>query len=427
MFIRVFCYSRPMARIDLYSRKNFPWIVIVAFVVAIALVFLFEDPLAQLRGFFVDQNFLWSSIVYTFLLAISVIVSPLTIAPAVPFIAKILSPQVTFFLTIIGWFVGSVGAFLAIRFFGERKLGYIFPVKILKENRQNFPKDGNFFTLLQIRLFSAIDRFSYFLGSRSTVSFSTFALVSLAGSLPTAFIFSYSADAIASGDKVLLFGLFFAVLMIFIAYVLQKGWRILESSAHVITKKGSFRAGEIFAVAALVLFFEKRSKKYRIERKESLEKDILKIEKKDNGIADSYLIDKDAPYDEVRNMFGGLREPGVRGNNIPYGVFGLVWKKFGTSIAESDHAAIRCEQEVVWGIDAEEAGITELPEGTTYIEQWTISEVIEKNYYPGVGLSKQEELDRYNEAINFAKDFLERVIDTHKQTKELEDNSQKSS
>jgi len=118
-----------MKSLDSTARKNFPWIIILATVAAVILVMLFQDPLQYLRDIFVEENFLFSSIIYTIVLGLSVLISRFTIAPAVPFVAKILSPEVTFVLTVFGWTIGSSAAFVLARFGKELAVSHVYPLE----------------------------------------------------------------------------------------------------------------------------------------------------------------------------------------------------------------------------------------------------------------------------------------------------------
>jgi len=267
-----------------------------------------------------------------------------------------------------------------------------------------------------VRLFAALDNLSYYLGLKSVVSFSKFFIVTLIGSIPAAFIFSYSADAIADGDRFTLFGLFFATSLIALAYISHKGWSLFEKPVHVYTNKDSFKAGEMFGVAALIIFFEKRNKKYKVHRVKDIEQ-ILR--KKRNKKQEIYVCDISARPNESGNIFGGV-DAGVRGNNIPYSTFGLVWKKYGTAICESEIIAKHIDQEFVWGIDAEDAGITHEDASELYVNQWSLSEILEKNYikedavYTGPNGNHQA----FMGAVSFAKDLLRRALNQQREKKE---------
>ncbi len=409
---RVFLvYNRYMKSLDKTSKKNFPWIILLATITAIGLVMLFQDPLSYLRDLLARDNFLISGIVYTVVLAVSVVVSRFSIAPAVPFVAKILSPEVTFVLTIVGWTIGSSGAFFIARYGKESMIEYVYPVKTVTQNQYRLHVSPTRITLLQTRLFAALDNFSYFVGLRTNIRFMRFLLVTLLGSVPAAFIFSFSADAIADGEKSTLFGLFFATALIGLSYVSHKGWTLFERPAHIYTNAASFTAGEVMSVAALVLFFEKRNKPYKLHRSSDLEQ-VIKKRAKSRRKQELYICDKNQISDEQHNIFGSV-DAGLRGNNIPYGVFGLVWRKYGAAICGSEIVSNQVMQDLVLGVDAEDAGIRHEEVSTLYIDQWSLSEIIEKTYQYNGSSKREKDAQRqsFMSAVVFAQDFLRRVVD----------------
>lgn len=401
-----------MKKLDKKTQQNFPWVLFLAFFIALAVVFVLDDPLTYLRTLFVDNNFFISSFTYTVVLAISVIVSPFSIAPTVPFVAKILSPPVTFMLTVIGWGIGSSIAFFIARKGGRGWIQRVYPIDRVEQNNSKIPKDPSTRTLLLVRMFTNTDNFSYHMGLKNKITFPNFLLISIASSLPAAFIFSYSAEAITDGDKILLFMLFFAVSLIALSYLVHRGWSLIERPARVYSRRHSFVAGEIMATAALLLFFKKRDKKYQLIRANDNKTIRRALNKKR---FETYVLDRSQSPDEINNVFGVAGDgAGIRGNGIPYQVFGLVWKKFGTTICDSDIIAKKIEESLVWGIDIE---ATHTLEDGTVVERWSLSKILEDNFIEQLDSDKPasaEEDDRmYQEAVAFARDFLAREIEKY--------------
>lgn len=399
-----------MNSLDKTSKKNFPWIIILATIAAVGLVVLFQDPLSYLRDILAEDNLIITSLLYACVLAVSVVISRFSIAPAVPFVAKILTPELTFILTIGGWTVGSCAAYLIANKGREGLINRVYPVATVEQNQYQLHTSPSFVTLLQARLFAALDNFSYFVGLKTNVSFLRFFVLTLVGSVPAAFIFSFSADAIADGEKITLFGLFFATSLIALAYISHKGWALFERPAHVYTELHSYRAGEILAVAGLSLFFEKRNKPFKIHRVAGIEK-IIKKRASGKKSKEVYVCIESEKLDEMHNIFGSV-DAGVRGNNIPYGVFGSLWKKYGTAICGSDVAAQKIEQDLVVGIDAEDAGIRHEDKSDLYIDQWSLSEILEKTYgdIDPKSLHHESDHQHFMKAVVFAKEFLRRIM-----------------
>jgi uncharacterized membrane protein YdjX (TVP38/TMEM64 family) len=399
-----------MKSLDVKTRKQFPWVIILALVIAVALIYLFDDPLEHLRVLLAQNNFGLSSGFYTFVLALSVVFSPFTIAPVVPFVSKILGPLVTFILTIIGWNIGASIAFFIARYGKEGLIQKVYPLKKVTKNQYRLSKKPSHLMLLQTRLFAAIDNYSYFLGLKSDISYTKFIAISLLGSIPSAYIFSFSADAIADGDVYTLFVLLFATALIALSYIMFRGIIALDPAVHIHTERNSFRSGEVMAVAALIYFSEKRNKRYKVIRNKDIEKATARIEKREGRNREEYIVSFDDMCSTTAECFSAQSD-GKRGNNIPYGAFGSVWKKYGSAICESQVIAEKLDTALVSGIDAEDIGISgELD--TEYIEQWSLSEILEHNFIDTeiTNLSDRENYDSFMLAVDFAKDFLDRAI-----------------
>lgn len=121
------------------------------------------------------------------------------------------------------------------------------------------------------------------------------------------------------------------------------------SMKKLITHNGSFHADDIFAAATLSLLLEKRGESFEIIR--TRDEEIIK-----NG---DYVFDVGGIYDEKTNRFDhhqvSFKEK--RENGIWYSSFGLVWKKFGIELVESEKAVNIVDKHLVAPIDASDNGI----------------------------------------------------------------------
>src|SRR3989344_4114744 len=99
----------------------------------------------------------------------------------------------------------------------------------------------------------------------------------------------------------------------------------------LITHNGSFHTDDVFACAAFMLLLDRKGDQYEVvrTREEKL------IEEGD------YVFDVGGIYDEAKNRFDHHQRGGAgkRANGIEYASFGLVWKKFGKELCESNKAA----------------------------------------------------------------------------------------
>jgi len=124
---------------------------------------------------------------------------------------------------------------------------------------------------------------------------------------------------------------------------------MMKTNKKLITHNGSFHTDDVFACAALCLMLEKNGEKFEVIR--TRDEEIIK-----NG---DYVFDLGNIYDEKTNRFDHHQTGGAgkRKNGIEYSSFGLVWKKFGREICESQKVADLIDKKLVAPIDAFDNGI----------------------------------------------------------------------
>ena len=151
--------------------RSLPVVFTLVVILSFLAVWFLEDPLNQLKDFFANRFFITSAVVYFLAVVISFIVSPITIAPAIPFISKIFGSEKTFLLTFAGVLTGSVISFYFSRIFGKKIVEKIFTEESLDFFHKKLPKNLNFTNLLFFRFFTAPDGLSYYLGLSGKVKF----------------------------------------------------------------------------------------------------------------------------------------------------------------------------------------------------------------------------------------------------------------
>jgi uncharacterized UPF0160 family protein len=116
----------------------------------------------------------------------------------------------------------------------------------------------------------------------------------------------------------------------------------------LITHNGSFHADDVFATAVLSLMLEKNNQNLEIIR--TRDPEVIK-----NG---DYVFDVGGIYDEDKNRFDHHQKDfkEKRENGILYSSFGLVWKKFGKELIESEKEIKLVDEKLVAPIDASDNG-----------------------------------------------------------------------
>ncbi len=318
-----------------------------------------ENPLEQLREFFAQRFLVSSALVYILAVVVSFIFSPITIAPAIPFISKIFGSGKTFLLTFFAVLLGSIISFYLARTRGEKTVFKIFSEDDLKFFQTKVPKNLNFANLLFFRFFTPPDGLSYYLGLNKKVKFWKYFLTSALGLLPITFILSFGADAIGRENKLLFFLLLFNILIILFSKALYHFLHLKK--VKLITHAYNFHLDDIFSVATLALFLEKRGLAYEVIRES--DRDKIESYKKEAiekvGLDEVYLLDVGGEYNPDYNFFDHHQRGGamVRESGVPYSSFGLVWKKYGEKLCGSKEVAKKIDFDLVLGVDANDNGL----------------------------------------------------------------------
>ncbi|OGI73036.1 hypothetical protein A3D42_00265 [Candidatus Nomurabacteria bacterium RIFCSPHIGHO2_02_FULL_41_18] len=167
----------------------------------------------------------------------------------------------------------------------------------------------------------------------------------------------------------------------------------------LITHNGSFHTDDVFACAAFMLLLDRKGDQYEVvrTREEKL------IEEGD------YVFDVGGIYDEAKNRFDHHQRGGAgkRANGIEYASFGLVWKKFGKELCESNKAADIVEKKLVSPVDAHDNGL-DLVENKHEVSPYLI-----QHAFLATEATWREGLindEMFQKSVSIAKEILSREI-----------------
>jgi uncharacterized membrane protein YdjX (TVP38/TMEM64 family) len=155
--------------------------------------------------------------VYLVFVAASVVLLPFSSLPLLPLAARVFGIWSTAILSIFGWWVGCLIAF-QIAQFGRKYLEKITSLEAVDRMEQRIPKDIGFAGIILLRMILPVDVTSFALGLLKNLPFSTYAIASLLGIIPFAFVWSYAGGEIGRGaflsSLVVFIGMTVAVLVI---------------------------------------------------------------------------------------------------------------------------------------------------------------------------------------------------------------------
>jgi len=134
-----------------------------------------------------------SAFFYVLLLIISCIIAPLNTLIIIPFAASVFGWFPAALLSITGWVIGALIAFIIARYLGG-VLNSNFLEKI-KEKTKDVPEMSTFWGLVLLRIIIPIDLLSYAVGFFTNMKVVPYTIATLIGVTPFAFIFTYAAAA----------------------------------------------------------------------------------------------------------------------------------------------------------------------------------------------------------------------------------------
>ncbi len=184
----------------------------------------------------------------------------------------------------------------------------------------------------------------------------------------------------------------------------------LQKKDIVITHSGSFHSDDVFAAATIHLYYQKIKKSYKIIR--TVDPEVIET--------GTIVFDIGGIYNEETNRFDHHQKggAGIRKNGIPYAAFGLVWKKFASTICGAQEIADEIDKHLVQAIDAADNGVS-LSQNT----HESAHPVFVQSLLQSFNLTHVEDTrladHRFDDAMHIAVLYLARVIHQTKIQHEL--------
>lgn len=136
--------------------------------------------------------------VYVVFVAASVVLLPFSSLPLLPLAARVFGVWMTAVLSIFGWWIGCLIAF-QIAHLGRKYLEKVTSLEAVDRLEQKIPADIGFAGIVILRMILPVDVTSFALGLFKHLPFSTYAIASLIGITPFAFVWSYAGGEVGRG------------------------------------------------------------------------------------------------------------------------------------------------------------------------------------------------------------------------------------
>ncbi len=160
---------------------------------------------------------------YITIMAASIVFAPLGTAFLLPVAATSYGPFLAAIYSIVGWTLGSVGAFWIARHFGFKKFKETPVMRRIQSYEASVPKLQFYGLIVLFRVALPVDGVSYALGLVSTISYPAFIVTTVLGITPLAFVFTFASTLSATIQIAV--GVFATGLFLAASYVAYRGYK----------------------------------------------------------------------------------------------------------------------------------------------------------------------------------------------------------
>lgn len=205
------------------EKKSFPYGRAIS--IALFLIALFVISTDDVASFFKDSigEGAQGILAYVAFLALAIVVAPISALPIIPLAAGLFGPFATGVASVIGWTLGSAGAFLIARYVGRPVLRFVVPLEKIDSLQEKLLLAEEFWGLVLLRIVIPTDILSYAVGLLTRIRFTTYVYATALGVAPFSFIFAYGGQAIAERSFFQLLGLVIVGgVLFYVVYVLAK-------------------------------------------------------------------------------------------------------------------------------------------------------------------------------------------------------------
>jgi uncharacterized membrane protein YdjX (TVP38/TMEM64 family) len=215
--------SEPFPSRNLRLKKTLRIVTVIVVVILFGATAKYIGPLVVFAGTLITRQGPLAVVVYVAISALGVVLLPLSSIPLLPIAAAAWGVGLGGLLSILGWWIGAMGAFLIGRYLGRPFICRFIPEDKLARWEHRIPKHAGFFAIVLMRLVFPVEIPSYLLGLTKAVGLKTYAVASLLGMSPFAFVLLAMGGAVAEGEwiRLSLLGLGAA----FVFYVLYLAYR----------------------------------------------------------------------------------------------------------------------------------------------------------------------------------------------------------
>ena len=188
-----FSYPAPIMKISYGHRKELAnyALGLAAIAALFVLVSLFVSVNESELKAFMYRHKIGGVMAYIALGVIATVVAPLSSLPFLPLISLLYGWFFAAIFSIIAWSIGSLIAFWIARRYGKTLARKFVSLERLERLEAKIPRERFFWSVVLLRVIAPVDVLSYALGLFSTIKTGGYALATVIGITPFAFVWAY--------------------------------------------------------------------------------------------------------------------------------------------------------------------------------------------------------------------------------------------
>jgi len=136
-------------------------------------------------------NNIYGMIVYVLIAITAIVVAPVTSLPLISVASNLWGVNITTFLSVVGWSIGSIIAFILARNYGVDTIKKLISLGAIHKFEKKIPEENIFWGIVFLRMITPPDVLSYALSLFSKMKLSHYIVATVIGLIPFAFVWAY--------------------------------------------------------------------------------------------------------------------------------------------------------------------------------------------------------------------------------------------
>ncbi|MBT96749.1 MAG: VTT domain-containing protein [Candidatus Pacearchaeota archaeon] len=166
--------------------------ILIIVLLFISLSYIIQTNIESIRNIIGDGYD--SMLFYILMTVVAVVIAPISATPLLPLASNLWGWLIAAILSIIGWTIGSLIAFVLARIYGLLIIRKFIPIERIRDIEKKIPDENIFWSIVFLRMILPVDLLSYALGIFSKINTRDYLLATIIGVAPFAFVFAYLGE-----------------------------------------------------------------------------------------------------------------------------------------------------------------------------------------------------------------------------------------